>query len=119
MTDVPFTDADGRAWRAYDYSIISGRRVPFDVGASGAAYRGFAPVDRGARRVYLFKIADDRAPLHHFLCRHLAASSLYWKDDPAHYDAMRNAGFANVGGPERVDPAKPDANLTRTNTVLP
>lgn len=101
---MKFTDERGREWAVYDYSVIAGKVLYFPVGSSGAGYRGFAPVDVGARRIYLFKLKDDRAPMHDLLKQQLAASSLYYKDDPAVYDAMRTAGLPNVGAPERVDP---------------
>lgn len=100
-----FTDARGREWAIYDYSVIAGKLQRFPVGAHGAAYRGFAPVDGGARRTYLFKLNDERAPMHDVLEAQLAASSLYFKDDPAVCEVSRRVGLTQGITPERVDPA--------------
>jgi hypothetical protein len=52
MTDgYPFTDANGREWLVYDFSVIAGRKRFIEVGGPGATYRGFSPTDDGARRL--------------------------------------------------------------------
>jgi hypothetical protein len=100
----PFTDPDGRAWTVHDFSVIGGKVQRFPVGDFAAQYRGFAPVDGGARRRYLFKGGDPHAPLERELAAQLRLSELDWRDDPKHYETLRAAGFQDVKGPERVDP---------------
>ena len=99
-----FTDSTGREWRIYDYSILAGKTIRHPVGGS-AAYRGFEPVDGGARRTYLFHLNDDHTPTQELLERELAAAHLYWKDDPERY-AMAIAAGLKVNPPERVDSAR-------------
>ncbi len=103
MRNPTFTDAHGREWAIHDYSVIAGKVLHFPVDAVGAAYRGFAPTDGGARRTYLFKLADDRTPAQGLLEQQLAASSLYFKDDPAVCEVNRQVGFSRGLTPERVD----------------
>lgn len=63
----------------------------------------FVPEDGGARRNVLFA-KQERATTPESLARQLAASSLYYKDDPEHYAMKRAAGFTNISEPERRDP---------------
>lgn len=99
-----FTDVAGRAWTVHDFSVIGGKIQRFPVGDFAAQYRGFAPVDGGARRRYTFNRGDPHAPIQRELEGQLRLSQLDWRDDPKHYDTLRAAGFKDVKGPERVDP---------------
>lgn len=99
---MTFTDATGRAWKVYDFSIIAGRTIRYSVGSSSAAYRGFAPVDGGARRLYMFWMKDPHDSTPEVFAAQLAASDLYWSDDPAKMAISRQNG----GRPERVDPVE-------------
>src|SRR4029450_6603995 len=95
----------------HDYSIVAGRLIHFPVGGS-AAYRLFVPEDGGARRSYCFHMSDDHEPRSELLERELAASTVYWKDDPRVCEMKHEAGL-KAELPERVDPAedpRPRAN---------
>jgi hypothetical protein len=100
----PFTDENGRGWTVHDFSVIGGKIQRFPVGDLAAQYRGFAPLDGGARWRYVFKTGDPHAPLPRELEGQLRLSQLDWRDDPKHYETLRQAGFTNPGQPERVDP---------------
>lgn len=100
---MTFVDANGREWEVFDFSVIAGRVTQFPIGSSGAAYRGFVPVDRGARRTFMFMGAKvDRSPDPANLAAQLQASRLYWKDDPETARVAREAGL-KTAKPERVD----------------
>jgi putative cofactor-binding repeat protein len=89
-------DARGRTWAIYDFSIIAGNTIKNAFGTG--QYRGFVPVDGGARRTLLMFDADRaRGTSDEVLLEQLAASKLYTLDNPEHCAA---------GGrlPERVDP---------------
>jgi hypothetical protein len=100
---LSFTDPSGRTWTVHDFSVIGGKIQRFDVGNFAAQYRGFAPVDGGARRRYTFKTGDPHDPRPNELAGQLRLSQLDWRDDPKHYETLRQAGFPNPGHPERMD----------------
>lgn len=52
------TDAAGRQWKVYDYAVYVGKTQRYPVGKG--QYRGFVPVDGGARRTVLMLQADRR-----------------------------------------------------------
>lgn len=90
------TDSNGREWAVYDYQIIAGVSSRTDFGAG--QYRGFAPVDGGARRTFmLFQRERDRGTSLEVLLDQLARSELYRPDDP-----VAQASYGRL--PERVDP---------------
>lgn len=78
---MTFTDANGREWRVHDYAIYGGKSVRYEIGKG--QYRGFEPLDRGARRTFLMLQADrDRGTSVEVLREQLAASKIYHRDDP-------------------------------------
>lgn len=90
------TDADGRVWGVYDYQIIAGVVSKTDFGSG--QYRGFAPIDGGARRtLMMFERERDRGTSPDVLLDQLAKSELHRRDDPV---AQASYGLL----PERVDP---------------
>jgi hypothetical protein len=95
LPEIIICDASDRAWGVFDYSVIAGKveRNAFGTGQ----YRGFAPLDGGARRVALLLQADrDRGTSAEILLEQLAAAKLYHLDDPV--------ACARVGrSPERID----------------
>ena len=52
--ELTFTDAEGRRWKVYDWSVISGHRYKRSPGEQCAEYRGFLAESSGERRVYRF-----------------------------------------------------------------
>jgi hypothetical protein len=93
---VTLIDLAGREWRLYDFQVIAGKtsRLPFGQGQ----YRGFVPVDGGARRTFLLMQADrDRGTSREVLLEQLAAAAIYHRDDPA-----KCAVWGAI--PERIDP---------------
>lgn len=96
-----FVDDRGREWKVYDYSIHAGKSIRHRVG-DGGQYRGFAPVDGGARRTHLMirELGNEcRWPVtRELLLEQFERSTLYNRDDPDH---CQRIGIA----PERVDPA--------------
>lgn len=95
MTVRRLTDAAGRAWDVYDFSIIAGSAIKNAFGTG--QYRGFVPVDGGARRVFLlFEKDRARGTSEDVLLEHLAGSKLYTLDDPDRCHAVGRV-------PERVD----------------
>lgn len=76
------TDAAGRQWRVYEYSIFAGETVHYSVGTCGQ-YQGFDPLDGGARRSYLINTREREPATDQVLLRHLTESVLYRLDDPA------------------------------------
>lgn len=95
---VRIADPNGREWDVYEFSVIAGKTVPFDVGCGSGQYRGFAPVDGGARRRFLMLGAERHRPVTpDVLLEQLAASELDFRDDPDH---TRFSGRP----PERADP---------------
>jgi hypothetical protein len=56
-TEVFFMDGSGRRWQIFEYSVMGGRRLVRSVGAGGADYRAFVPMDHpggGKPRLYRF-----------------------------------------------------------------
>jgi hypothetical protein len=89
------TDASGRAWDVYEFSIHAGKVTHFGVGSGSGQYRGFAPVDGGARRRYLMLGAEAREPASPAkLLEQLANAQIDFRDDPT-----KSFGAP----PERVD----------------
>ena len=81
MESREFSDASGREWRVHDYSVYTGKtkRDPLGHGR----YRGFEPLDGGARRTLLLEDADrERGLTDDVLREQLDASKLYSLDDP-------------------------------------
>lgn len=75
------TDPAGRVWGVYDFQIIAGVISKTDFG--NGQYRGFAPVDGGARRTLLMSDKErDRGTSAEVLLEQLAKSELYRPDDP-------------------------------------
>lgn len=100
MTRTPrrIVDAAGRAWDVYEFTIWGGVSRHVDVGSGSGSYRGFAPVDRGARRQYLMKLGENHVPVtDELLLEQLAQADLDRRDDPA-----AQASYGRL--PERVDP---------------
>lgn len=96
---VVFTDAAGRQWTVHEFSIYGGVTHRYPVG-SGGAYRGFAPIDGGARRRYMMWTAEIRQPVTpELLAEQFAKSELDKRDDP---DDCARRGVK----PERVDPVR-------------
>lgn len=90
------TDDRGREWRVHDYQVLAGKAIRMKLGKG--QYRGFAPVDGGARRTLLMRDAERARPLtRETLLTQLARSELFHRDDPA------KAAMAGRT-PERVDP---------------
>jgi hypothetical protein len=52
--DLVFTDHEGRRWKVYDWSVISGHKCRRSPGEQCAEYRGFLDEATGERRVYRF-----------------------------------------------------------------
>lgn len=87
------TDAAGRAWEVFEFSIHAGKVNYFAVGSGSGAYRGFVPVDGGARRRRLMWAGEEKIIARpEWLLEQLQLSTLDARDDPA------------KGTPERVDP---------------
>lgn len=94
------TDDVGREWKVYDFSIYAGRVHYFAVGSGSGQYRGFVPVDGGARRRHLmFGDEAKQSPRREFLLAQLAQSTLDRRDDP---EVAAEYGRE----PERVDPER-------------
>lgn len=90
------TDASGRVWGVYDYQIIAGEISKTYFGSG--QYRGFAPVDGGARRTLLmFERERARGTTSDVLLEQLAKSELYRWDDP-----VAQARYGRQ--PQRIDP---------------
>lgn len=95
---VPIVDAAGRGWLVYEFSVIAGKVIHFAVGSGSGQYRGFDPVDGGARRRLMMLGAVTRRPVTaELLLEQLAAAQLDYRDDP---EKARIAGRS----PERLDP---------------
>lgn len=56
--ELIFTDAVGRRWKVYDWSVTSGRRSKRSPGDESAQYRGFVDETSGESRVYQFPTED-------------------------------------------------------------
>ena len=75
--DVVFTDEQGRRWRVYDWSVISGHKYRRSPGEQCAEYRGFLNEQTAERRVYRFATeAASRLCSTHLLRQQLAAAQL-------------------------------------------
>jgi len=93
------TDGAGRQWKVYDFAVYAGKTQRYPLGKG--QYRGFVPLDGGARRTYLMLQADrDRGTSDDVLLDQLAHAKLYHRDDPVKCAALG-------ASPERVDPAGP------------
>lgn len=78
---MTFADGDGREWRVHDYAIYAGKTVRYELGTG--QYRGFEPLDGGARRTFLMFDKDRARGLGVDVLREqLAAAKLYRRDDP-------------------------------------
>lgn len=98
MTKRPkhlITDPAGRQWSVHDFQIIAGNVTKSEFG--NGQYRGFAPLDGGARR-FILMFDRDRVlgTSDQVLLEQLARSELWRHDDP---ELMARYGRA----PERVD----------------
>lgn len=56
-----FTDAEGRAWRVYDRTVVDARPITVPVGDRRAVYRVFVSPTRERRR-YRFSAREDHGP---------------------------------------------------------
>jgi hypothetical protein len=96
---LPVTDGAGRAWRVYEFSIYAGNVSYFAVGSGSGQYRGFVPVDGGARRRVLMLSVEAKRPVdRELLLEQLGKSELDRRDDP---EAAASYGRK----PERIDPS--------------
>jgi hypothetical protein len=78
------SDASGRVWDVYEFSIYAGKVTHFAVGSGSGQYRGFAPIDGGARRRYLMLGAEIHEPASPAkLLEQLANAEIDFRDDPA------------------------------------
>lgn len=84
-TFLHFTDATGRPWKVYSYSVTAGR-ILYARADGNAQYRGFVPLDGGARRIYLLDTLsrEDYRTDDATLARQFAASQIFHRDDPDH-----------------------------------
>lgn len=74
-------DPSGRQWSVHDFQIITGTISKTDFG--NGQYRGFAPLDGGARRyVLLFERERALGTTNEVLLSQLARSELWRHDDP-------------------------------------
>lgn len=79
---ITLVDDAGREWRVHDYSIWAG--VTYRNTLGFGQYRGFEPVDGGARRSLMMLEADRQRGLsREVLLDQLAKAPLYRRDDPA------------------------------------
>ena len=91
---MTITDALGREWKVYDFQVLAGKSIRMPLGRG--QYRGFSPVDGGARRTLLMFEKERARPItRETLLDQLARSKIFYRDDPNHITGMP---------PERVDP---------------
>lgn len=96
---VRIVDAKGREWDVYEFSIRPGKPTYFDVGSGSGQYRGFVPVDGGARRRRLMWAGEEKiSPRPEWLLEQLQLSKLDSRDDAV--DCARRGAT-----PERRDPS--------------
>lgn len=75
------TDPAGRTWSVHDFQIIAGTISKCDFG--NGQYRGFAPLDGGARRfILMFERERALGTSDDVLQAQLARSALWRHDDP-------------------------------------
>src|ERR1700754_1527342 len=80
---IRITDAKGRQWNVYEFSIHAGKTQHFAVGSGSGAYRGFEPVDGGARRRRMMWPGEAAIPaVEQWLLEQLQLSNLDPRDNP-------------------------------------
>jgi hypothetical protein len=72
-------DGSGRVWGVYDFQIIAGKSSKTDFGRG--QYRGFAPVDGGARRFILMYDRDRALGTSEAVLQAQLAQSKRWRED--------------------------------------